>query len=239
MASMVRQAEHVTVSEQGSSPDRRSAIDRGLDYVAEWPQADYLVALLLTGAHVLFVREAGMGDVLTWGGREVRKDVFTSFIAFITFVGGFGVLALSIYTAARGARVGGLRSNSGRELRRTLRAGLTGPVVSALVLICVIAVDVKDADPVGIRYIAEGAIMLGLLRLGRLGYVLGGLITANDLDQARPLGNASPAPAPAFDGGPKALSSDASRPEYGLPPAKAAPRRRPPAASRRSTSTTT
>jgi hypothetical protein len=201
----------------------RNAGRASADVLAERPALDYLAAGLLVGLHLMLIRKTGSGDVLMWGDREVRKDVYMTFVAFITFVGGFGVLALSTYTAARGPRVGMLRSHAGRELRRTLLAGLTGPVVTAVVIIAVMSADVRDADKVGLRFVGEAAIFFGLVRLLRLGYVMRALITAHDQDQAAPEFTASPAPAPAF---PVLPGSPAPpRQEYGAP----ATRRRPPA----------
>jgi hypothetical protein len=189
----------------------RTAPDRVLDLLAERPVVDYAIAAGLVGLHLLLIKKAGVGDVLSWGGREIRREVFTTFIGFITFAGGFAVLAVSTYTAARGARVKMLRTEAGRELRRTLLAGLAGPVLSSLALICVIAADVADEDKVGLRFVAEGAIVFAVVRLGRLAYVLKVLITVNDRDTSDSSYTAPPAPAPAFPVGPEPRGAAAPR----------------------------
>lgn len=212
--------------DEGMSDDDEQVgrLDRVLDVVAERPVVDYAVAGVLVAAHLALVLRTGHGDVLSWADEARRKDVYTAFIGFITFIGGFGTLALSVYTAANGTRVSRIRSQAGRELRRSLLAALAAPVLVAVVLLVVVTLDTTRGDAGGTRFVAEAAIFFGLVRLVRLGLVLKSLIIADDLDRAEPARDAAPRPALALTDD-EEVARHPERREYGLPPQP--PRRRP------------
>ncbi|UQA97322.1 hypothetical protein [Streptomyces halobius] len=148
------------------------------------PRLDWLITLVVTGAHLSVVRVTGSGDILAWPHHEQRIDIYTTTATVAALVGSFITAAVAQYAASNGPRMRALRTHEvqGVQFRRNWVGILSATlVISGLCLMATI-LDTTESDPGGVHWLVEVAMCLGGVRAVRLLWLFGKVIVAADRD---------------------------------------------------------
>ncbi|MFJ9079462.1 hypothetical protein ACIRO3_30125 [Streptomyces sp. NPDC102278] len=156
---------------------RTSVIDKW----AERAWTDYLIAVIVIGAHLLIVRGCGSGDWLTWIGTTQRTDMYAAATGVVSAIGGLSAIAIAIYTTANGERLRAVRQQRHGELRRTWRSLLQGTALACLLILTAFSLD-RDKDPLSARFIFEYAMVFAAFRFARFVWLFDGIMAVSDAD---------------------------------------------------------
>ncbi|GAA3652811.1 hypothetical protein GCM10022237_10900 [Nocardioides ginsengisoli] len=152
-----------------------------------WP--DLAIAALAVVAHAVALR-AGWVDS---GPNEIPPDqrgfIYVALSTVTALAAGTNNTAVGSYVSSAGAVVDEVRKTHGRSIRLSLRSvGTWLWVVAVLSLIC-LAIDPQDGEraPVthGAAWLAEGLVVLAVVKFVRLTLIQDLLLAANDLSRAK------------------------------------------------------
>lgn len=159
-------------------------------YWSERPWVDYIVVVLLVGAHLGWVLSTGHADVLLWVDGDQRQELYAAGAGVVAVIGGLGSIALSVYQALEGVRADAVKRLYATELRRNWLAVTTTTGAAALGCIVALAID-RDAvapdepvDPLFARFVFEAAIALAAARFIRLLWLFTGMLLIEEADGA-------------------------------------------------------
>lgn len=148
------------------------------------PAADWGLTALILGAHGLLVAATGRGDILGAPDREQRLEIYTTGATVVALVGSFVTAAISQYAAATGRRMRTLRTAAhlASQFRRNWVSILSATLLISGVCLLAIALDTTEADPGGVHWMVEAALLLGVARSYRLLWLFDAVIKATDRD---------------------------------------------------------
>lgn len=173
-----------------------SLIDKVIDlkdWFADRPGLDYVVTLMIVGAHWAFIKWGKAGDVLIWLDSDRRADLYAQSAAVVATLGGLASIGLAIYQSASGDRTRAIRVLYGQELRRVWRSILVMAGMSSGLAFAAMSLD-HIGDPLKARFLYEAAMTLAIVRFGRLVWVFDRILNIADRDLAD---GPRPEPAPA------------------------------------------
>lgn len=151
-------------------------------YWSERPAVDYLIVLVLVGAHLAFVLSTGRADLLLWVESPQRQVLYGAGAGVVAVVGGLGSIALAVYQALEGVRADAVKRLYATELRRNWLAVTTTTGAAALACVVAIALDHDPSTPEGVadplfaRFVFEAAVILGAARFIRLLWLFSGML---------------------------------------------------------------
>jgi hypothetical protein len=156
------------------------------------PVTDWLVGAVVVGGHGLLVALTGRGDILGAPDREQRLAVYTTGATVVALIGSFVTAAIAQYASATGRRMRVLRTapHLASQFRRNWVSILSATLLVSAVCLLAIVLDTTEADPGGVHWAVEGALVLGAARAYRLLWLFNAVIQASDRDLAdapRPL----------------------------------------------------
>jgi hypothetical protein len=150
------------------------------------PRLDWILALVITGAHLGSVLITGRGDVLAWPNQGQRISVYTATATVAAIVGSFITAAIAQYAASTGQRMRVLRTHptQGPQFRRNWVSILGATLIVSGLCLLATMLDTTEKDPGGAHWLAEIAIILGVVRATRLMWLFSKVIEAGDRDLA-------------------------------------------------------
>ncbi|MDT0382133.1 hypothetical protein RM572_25560 [Streptomyces sp. DSM 42041] len=151
------------------------------DRWSEHLHIDYLIAATVVGTHVLTVRGTGSGDWLKWIDSGQRTDLYAAAAGVVSAIGGLSAIAISIYTAAHGARLRAVRGRHSAKLRQSWRSLLQGTALVCLLILSALSLD-REKDPMSARFVFEYAMVFAGLRFGRLVWLFDTMMRISDAD---------------------------------------------------------
>lgn len=160
---------------------------RPLDWLAEHPSLDWLMASAAVGAHAGVVAVFGRFDALGALQAEERADIYTSALEPIAIVVGFTLAALGFMYGTSGRRMALVRDRGHDALTRTWIGAVSGPMAAVAILLCAAVAEQGGAQ--GARWVAEGVAALLTFRTIRFLWLLRemlGLRRADDNDVEKP-----------------------------------------------------
>lgn len=156
------------------------------------PGSDWLVVVMVLGAHLAWVKWSGRGDLLGKPGREQRLEIYTTGATVVALVGSFVTAAIAQYAAATGRRMRTLRTagHLASQFRRNWVSTLSATLLISGICLLATILDTTEADPGGVHWIVEASLLLGVVRSYRLLWLFNAVIKATDRD----LGDLPPEP---------------------------------------------
>ncbi|WP_224221476.1 hypothetical protein [Streptomyces olivaceus] len=163
------------------------------------PVTDWLVAVAMVGGHGMLVALTGRGDILGAPDRQQRLAVYSTGATVVALIGSFVTAAIAQYASATGRRMRVLRTapHLASQFRRNWVSILSATLLVSAVCLLAIVMDTTEADPGGVHWAVEGALLLGAARAYRLLWLFNAVIQASDRDLAdapRPLPPSSSPP---------------------------------------------
>ncbi|MDT9698691.1 hypothetical protein [Streptomyces sp. P17] len=145
-----------------------------------------MLTALILGAHGLLVALTGRGDILGTPDREQRLEIYTTGATVVAVVGSFVTAAISQYAASTGRRMRTLRTAAhlASQFRRNWVSILSATLLISGVCLLATALDTTEADPGGVHWMVEAALLLGVARSYRLLWLFDAVIKATDRDLA-------------------------------------------------------
>lgn len=180
----------------------RSLVETARGLLHGWrsrPAADWLLTAVVLGGHGLLVALTGRGDIFGTPGREQRLEIYTTGATVVALVGSFVTAAIAQYASATGRRMRVLRTapHLASQFRRNWVSVLSATLLIAAVCLLATALDTTEADPGGVHWAVEGALILGAARAYRLLWLFNAVIQATDRDLADAPQATPPNPPPA------------------------------------------
>nr|WSZ14116.1 hypothetical protein OH837_12675 [Streptomyces canus] len=150
------------------------------------PAADWLVTAVVLGGHGLLVALTGRGDIFGAPNREQRLEIYTTGATVVALVGSFVTAAISQYAAATGRRMRTLRTagHLASQFRRNWVSILSATLLISGACLLATVLDTTEADPGGVHWMVEAALLLGVARSYRLLWLFDSVIKATDRDLA-------------------------------------------------------
>jgi hypothetical protein len=150
------------------------------------PAADWVLTAVVLGGHGLLVALTGRGDIFGAPDREQRLEIYTTGATVVALVGSFVTAAISQYAAATGRRMRTLRTagHLASQFRRNWVSILSATLLISGVCLLATVLDTTEADPGGVHWMVEAALLLGVARSYRLLWLFDAVIKATDRDLA-------------------------------------------------------
>lgn len=155
-----------------------------------WP--DLALAAIVTGIHYVLYHY-WKWDHVEFAIQEIaidqRRFVYVGLATVAALVAGSNNTAVGSYVSSTGDVMRGIRVSHGKSMRKSLRSNglwLWAVAVTSLVCIALDPMDSRDPSQTrGAAWIAEAALLLIIVKYGRLVMMQDVLLKANDLSRQR------------------------------------------------------
>lgn len=155
-----------------------------------WP--DLALVALFTGLHLVLYRfwdwdhvSFALQDIAT----DQRRFVYVGLATVAALVASSNNTAVGSYVSSSGDVMREIRVSHGRSMRKSLRSnGLWLWAVTVTSIVCLVLDPMRSGDPTATRgaaWIAEAALLLIIVKYGRLVMMQDVLLKANDLSRQR------------------------------------------------------
>lgn len=153
-----------------------------------WP--DMALVLVVTAVHLVLYRWWDW-DHVTWAIRDIdpaqRRFIYVGLATVAALVAGSNNTAVGSYVSSAGDVMKQIRISHGRSMRKSLRSnGLSLWLVAVVSLVCLALDPMDPATPErtrGATWVAEAALLLVVVKYGRLVMMQDVLLAANDLSR--------------------------------------------------------
>lgn len=144
----------------------------GLRLIVDWVAVTLVVLI-----HFLVWRWRGGGDVLGWSKPAERDSFYSAADTVVGIIVGFTIAALAFfYTIEPGRRMNYVQRIGAGLLRRAWLSAITVPLLAVLILTLGLVVDNPDTHDAAIRWFAEWAIFMVVMRFARLMWLFSRLL---------------------------------------------------------------
>ncbi|WP_158647907.1 hypothetical protein [Nocardioides houyundeii] len=172
------------------TPDERTVVAKIIDWWLGrvWP--DWAIVALVVLVHLALYR---WGPWVDWAIRDIpteqRRFIYVGLATVAALVAGSNNTAVGSYVSSAGDVMKDIRISHGRSMRKSLRSnGIWLWLVAVVSLVCIALDPMQAAHPGrtrGAAWVAEAALLLIIVKYGRLVMMQDVLLAANDLSRQR------------------------------------------------------